>query len=199
MRSIGCLALVLTFVAFAACNGAPSAEPKQTPKGASTGRVVDEAEMGKLAASAKMTFSTGEDMYRRVLALKVSDLEGECKVGAPILISLDIINYAQELDQDGKKPGHPSAQLFPHLTVWVKDSTSGKEVSSNIKLPFESQFHIKPGEAFTHTIDLSKVETLTKPGLYDVSVGHSNFMVLDMGDWTGMLRSRPQTIRIVAK
>jgi hypothetical protein len=199
MKSIGCIALVITCLALAGCNGAPSAEPKQAPKHASTGRVVDETEMGRLAVSGKMTFSTGQDMYRRVLALTVTDLEKEYTVGAPILITLDIINYAQELAQDGRKPGHPKAQLFPHLTVWVKDSTSGKETSSNIKLPFESQFHIEPGETFTHTIDLSKVKTLAQPGLYDVSVCHRNGIVLDIGDWTGTLRSRPQTIRIVPK
>jgi hypothetical protein len=169
------------------------------PEEASTGRILDEEELKKVGASAKMTFSTGQDMFRRVLALKVSDLEKEYRVGAPILITLDIINYAQELDQDGKKPGHPGAQLFPFITVWVKDSTSGKEVSSNVKLPIENRIHIKPGETFTHTIDLSKLKELSKPGLYDVSVGHWNFITKDIGDWTGTLRSRPQTIRIVPR
>ncbi len=196
MRSMGYLALALTCLALVACSGPPLGTQEEPE---STGRIVGEAELERLRVSANMAFSTGLDSYKRVLALTVTDLDEEYAVGAPILITLDIINYAQELDEDGSKPGHPQAQLFPFITVWVKDSTSGKETGAKIKLPIENRIWIEPGETFTHTMDLSKAETLEKPGLYDVSVGHRNGMVLDMGDWTGTLRSRPQTIRIVPK
>ena len=200
MRSIGCIALAVICLAFTACNGAPVVTQQENkPAGPVVGRmIVDDAELKRLSASGKITFSTRQDSHRQVLALKVSRLEKEYKVGAPILITLDIINYAVELDMEGKKPEHLGVRLSPHLSVWVKDKTTYfKENRSKIDLPKGSRFMIGPGETFVHTIDLSVVDQLRIPGLYDISVGHSNSNTLNWLHWEGTLRSRPQTICIV--
>jgi hypothetical protein len=200
MRGIGCLVLAVTSLALGACSSAPvPTQQKREPAGPVVGRIiVDDVELKRLSASGKIAFSTGEGSNRRILALKVSPLEKEYKVGTPILITLEITNYAVKLDMDGKMPVHLGVRLSPHLSVWIREkSTFFKEVRSKIDLPRGSRVMIRPGETSVHTIDLSVVDQLRVPGLYDISVGQDNSITHNWIYWEGTLRSRPQTIRIV--
>jgi len=136
--------------------------------------------------------STGEDTYKRVLEIAVSDLDSTYRAGSPIRITVQIKNHGPKGPGTGAQPRHPTAQLFPHLTVWVEKDN--KLSSEQISLPIENRILIKQGETFEHSVDLAKVRLLSAPGKYLVSVGHWNGLITDIGDWTGTLRSRSQTI-----
>jgi hypothetical protein len=138
------------------------------------------------------TLSTGEDTYKRVLEIAVSDLDSTYQVGSPIRITVQIKNHGPKGPGTNAQPRHPTAQLFPHLTVWVEKDA--KLSSEQLPLPIENRIWIKQGETFEHSVDLAKVRLLSAPGKYLVSVGHWNYMITDLGDWTGTLRSRSQTI-----
>jgi hypothetical protein len=141
--------------------------------------------------------STGEDTYKRVLEIAVSDLDSTYPVGSPIRITVQIKNHGPKGPGTSTHSVHPTAQLFPHLTVWVeKDAKLSLE---QLSLPIENRILIKQGETFEHSVDLAKVRLLSTPAKYLVSVGHWNDMVTDIGDWTGTLRSRSQTIVVEKK
>lgn len=136
--------------------------------------------------------STGEDTYKRVLEIAVSDLDSTYRAGSPIPITVQIKNHGPKGLRTSAQPGHPTAQLFPHLTVWVeKDDKLSFE---QLPLPIENRILIKQGRTFEYSVDLAKVRLLSAPGKYLVSVGHWNSLITDIGDWTGTLRSRSQTI-----
>ena len=139
----------------------------------------------------KARFSTGDDSYERVLSIKVSEFEKNYKVGKTIPVTVHITNHGPKPGSEGK---HPTAQLFPVLTMWVE--VDGKTQSVQIKLPIKNRLLIKKGAAFTHTVDLSNVSLLKKAGRYTVSLGQFSFVSTDLGDWTGVLRSREQRINI---
>ena len=202
MRSIRGIALAVSCLALAACSNVPVViQEDRKPAGPVVGRIIaDDAELRRLSASGKIAFSTGEGSNRRILALTVTDLEKEYTVGAPILITLEITNYAVKLDMHGRMPVYLGVRLSPHLSVWIREKgTFFKEVRSKIDLPRGSRVMIGPDETSVHTIDLSVVDQLRVPGLYDISVGHDNSITLDWLYWEGTLRSRLQTIRIVPK
>jgi len=136
--------------------------------------------------------STGEDTYKRVLEIAVSDLDSTYQAGSPIPITVQIKNHGPKGLSNSAQPGHPTAQLFPHLTVWVEKDD--KLSSEQLPLPIENRILIKQGQTFEYSVDLAKVRLLSAPGKYLVSVGHWNSLITDIGDWTGTLRSRSQTI-----
>lgn len=138
--------------------------------------------------------STGEDTYKRVLEIAVSDLDSTYRVGSPIRVTVQIKNHGPKGPGTSTHPAHPTAQLFPHLTVWVEKDA--KLSSEQLSLPIENRILIKQGETFEYSVDLAKVRLLSAPAKYLVSVGHWNDMITDLGDWTGTLRSRSQTIVI---
>jgi len=141
---------------------------------------------------AEIALSTGEDDYNRVLGISVTDLEGAYSVGSKIPITVRITDRgAADANQSSK---YPTAQLFPHLTVWIEKNS--ELTTDRIPLPIENRIWIKRGETFEREIDLSRVKSLSVPGEYEVSIGHENWTVKDLGDWTGTLRSRSQTIVI---
>lgn len=137
--------------------------------------------------------STGLDTYNRVLEVWVSNLAKRYRLGSPIPITVRITNLGPRDSRDSDIPSkHPTAQLFPHLTVWVEKD--GKVLSERLPLPIENRIRIKKGEIFERSVDLSEVRLLSTAGKYLVSVGHWNYFVTDIGDWTGTLRSRSQPI-----
>jgi len=139
----------------------------------------------------KVDLSTGKDTYGRVLGISVSDIGGTYRFGSQIPITVRITNCTPA------KAEHPRAQLFPHLTVWVKLNQT--LTTDKIKLPIENRIGINPGETFVQSVDLSLVSLFSAPGKYDVSIGHENGDIEDIGDWTGTLRSRTQSIEIKNK
>lgn len=137
--------------------------------------------------------STGFDTYNRVLEVRVSDLAKRYRLGSPIPITVRITNLGPRDSGDSDIPSkHPTAQLFPHLTVWVEKD--GRVLSERFPLPIENRIRIKKGQTFERTVDLSLVRLLSTAGKYLVSVGHWNGAITDLGDWTGTLRSRSQAI-----
>jgi hypothetical protein len=137
--------------------------------------------------------STGQDTYNRLLEVQVSDFAGTYQVGAPIPVTVRISNLGPQESRDADVPSkHPTAQLFPHLTVWIEQNS--KVRSEQMALPIENRIRIKQTETFERQVDLSKAKILSTPGEYEVSIGHENGFISDLGDWTGTLRSRAQTI-----
>lgn len=188
---------------FAGCAGGSRVHDSEPPPDYAGPPTTEGMPSDRDKVTGEETFSTGiggcADSYRRVLSIRVSDLAEEYVVNEPIPITVCIKNHHQELHENDEDPGHPQAQLFPFLTVWVEKSPDRKPWSQGIDLPIENRIWIRPCDTFTYTVDLSGVKRLSQPGTYTVSIGHRNSMVLDMGDWTGILRSRNQTIRIFAR
>ncbi len=148
--------------------------------------------------AARSARSTGQDTYDRLLEVQVSDLSKVYQVSSPILATVWITNLGPQQPRDADVPSkHPQAQLFPHLTVWVHQDS--KLTSERMALPIENRIRIKQGETFERQVDLSTFTILSTPGEYEVSIGHENDLITDLGDWTGRLRSRSQTIVIKAK
>lgn len=141
--------------------------------------------------------STGDDTYDRILEIQVSNLDSTYQVGSPIPITIQIKNLGPKQSGSETQSVHPGAQLFPFITVWVEQNS--KLTTENISLPIENRIWIKQGETFERSVDLSKIEALSSPGEYHVSIGHENGDIKDLGDWTGILRSRSQRINIVEK
>lgn len=140
-------------------------------------------------------YRMGEDGYHRILGVRLNQLKTSYIVGSKIPATIHIKNHGPP--KTGQPPEHPDAQLFPHVTVWVKQGS--KFVPESIRLPILNRILIKHGATFKRTIDLSKLKVFAKPGEYKVAVGHENGVVTDLGDWTGTLRTRPKTIVIKPK
>lgn len=141
--------------------------------------------------------STGQDDYKRVLSIAVSDLASEYKLGESIPITVKITNLGSKGGDTAVRSAHATAQLFPHLTVWVEKD--GQVSVERLSLRIENRIWIKQGQSFERIVDLSHVPALSFPGEYIVSIGHQNSIIKDYGDWTGTLRSRRQKIRINRK
>ena len=139
--------------------------------------------------------SEGQDDYSRVLEVGMTDLEASYFVGSEIPVTIRIKNHGPP--KTNLPPRHPHAQLRPHLTVWVE--CDSKITSERFPLPIENRIWIKQEEMFEYTIDLSELKSFANPGEYDVAIGHQNWLVTDLGDWTGTLRSKTQTVRINTK
>jgi hypothetical protein len=139
--------------------------------------------------------SIGQDTYNRLLEVQVSDLAHKYQV---IPITVQITNLEPQEPPDADVPSkHPTAQLFPHFAVWIEENS--KLMTERITLPIENRIWFKQDETFERSVDLSTVEILSAPGEYVVSIGHENDVITDLGDWTGTLRSRSQTIVIKEK
>lgn len=138
------------------------------------------------------TRSTGQDDYRRVLTIRTNRFGGEYAVNQPIPVAVEIRNLGPE-EPDGP---HPAAQLFPHLDVWVRQ---GEGVQHEmLELDIRNRLRIPKDDEFEHLFDLRNVVDLSRPGVYEVAVGHWNYLISDGGDWTGMLRSPFRRIEVVA-
>ncbi len=163
-----------------------------TPLGCAKSRPENGAAPAVTPNKPATALSTGEDTYKRVLEIVVSDLDSTYRAGSPIRITVQIKNHGPKGLRTSAQPGHPTAQLFPHLTVWVEKDD--KLSSEQLPLPIENRILIKQGETFEYSVDLAKVRLLSDLGKYLVSIGHRNDLIGDLGDWTGTLRSRSQTI-----
>lgn len=117
----------------------------------------------------------------RGLRCKVGVRTGTYWVAEPIATTITIENLGTPDSADGR------AQLFPHLDLWVR--RAGWEKHVTVHLNIKNRLCIKKGEKFTHSLDLSETVDLDVPGEYAVSAGHSNYIVTDLGDWTGTVRS----------
>ncbi len=141
--------------------------------------------------------STGDDTYNQILEIQVSNLKSTYLIDSPIPITIKIKNLGPKQTDTGTEFVDPDAQLFPYLTVWIEQDSNLK--IEQINLPIENRVLIKQSETFEYYVDLSKVKALSLPGQYDVSIGHKNDIITDIGDWTGTLRSRSQKIKIIKK
>jgi len=137
------------------------------------------------------------DDYYRILSITVSDLASGYRTGSSIPVIVRITNHGPWRSSRNIKRGHPTAQLFPHLNLWVERDS--KFESERIVLPIENRITIKKGETFEYTVDLGSSNLLATPGEYSVSLGHWNFKITDPEDWMGKLRSRSQSIKIMEK
>lgn len=156
-----------------------------------------QAPTDKPTEASRIGISSGYDTYNRVLEIQVSDLASTYLVGSPIPITVQIKNLGPKQSDSEVQSVHPGAQLFPFLTVWVEQNS--KLTTESINLPIENRIWIKQGETFERSVDLSNVKALSSPGQYNISIGHENYAITDIGDWTGTLRSRSQKIKIVEK
>ena len=129
--------------------------------------------------------SVGEDSYNRALGVSITDLQPTYIAGSKIAATVRIKNHGPP--KTDPPPKHPQVQLFPHLTLWIKQNSN--LTTERIRLPIENRIRIKQGETFERTIDLSEMDVLTTPGEYHVAIGHENWVTTDLGDWTGTLRT----------
>lgn len=138
------------------------------------------------AADQEWVASTGRDDYDRTLLIRTNDFSGSYGEGGPIPVRVEI-----------RWPGaSQGVQLFPHLTVWVEHG--GRLRTENVPLAIPNRLLIREGQTWRHEFDLARAVKL-QPGVQSVSVGHENFIVTDLGDWTGTLRSRAQVVRVSAE
>ena len=159
--------------------------------------VPEDAFSDDIALCGKETLSTTNiDSYGRVLGIKVSNLEWRYNTGDPMPITVSIRNYGSRPTESSSGHIRHGAQLYPFITVWVREDVNEYALKKNVKLPIENRFHIGMKESFECEIDLSKVKMLSKPGTYFISVGHRNCATTDIGDWMGILRSREQMVWI---
>jgi len=115
------------------------------------------------------------------LRARIAAETGSHRFGEPVPATLTIENLGVPDYHDG------SAQLFPHIDLWAR--RAGWEKHVEVKLPVENRLRIPKGELFVHRLDLSPLIDFDAPGDYSVAAGHFNGKVLDLGDWTGTVRS----------
>jgi hypothetical protein len=137
------------------------------------------------------TGSTNDDDYERVLGIRTNMFGGTYTVDQPIPVSVEIFNFGPK----GGESKHPTAQLFPHLDVVIE--LDGNKSHHTIPLDIENRLWIDKGEKFDKVFDLKDVVPLDDPGEYRISLGHLEYVVLDLGDWTGTLMSPDYVVRIV--
>ena len=137
-----------------------------------------------------------DDDYGRVLGVKVSNLEWRYNAGDSMPITVSIRNYGSRFSESDSRRVRHGAQLYPFITVWVREDVNEHARKERVRLPIENRFHVRMKESFECEIDISKVKMLSKPGTYFISVGHRNCATTDIGDWMGILRSREQMVWI---
>ena len=115
------------------------------------------------------------------LQCKISVCTGAYSVSEPISATIRIKNFGVPGVSDG------TAQLFPHLDLWIRRAGWQKHVIVNLEI--KNRLRIKKDEEFARSLDLSKEVDLTVPGEYAFCAGHANFIGTDIGDWVGLVRS----------
>lgn len=115
------------------------------------------------------------------LRCKISVSTGAYSVAEPISATIRIKNLGVPEVSNG------TAQLFPHLDLWIRRAGWQKHVIVNLDI--KNRLLIKKGGECAHSLDLSKEVDLTVPGEYAFCAGHANFSGTDIGDWVGLVRS----------
>jgi hypothetical protein len=117
------------------------------------------------------------------LTFATSSIAGEHKAGEPIPVTVRFTNPV----------GYP-VQFSPHINVIVRGNK--EESDWRVDLPLDRPIKIMNGAAFEWTLDLARAIKLTRPGAYDVTIGHENSVSGDPANWKGSIYTQPQHVVI---
>lgn len=128
----------------------------------------------------------------RGLRARLTCPKGTFAIGEPVSVTLELQCFGEK-DYDFPERPLTRCQLIPHVNFWL-----GNEMK-RVSLTIENRLIIRKGETFSRRFEVTGLfDALKKPGRYTLMGGHSNFIIDDLGDWSGKVVSNPVEIEIPA-